>query len=125
MNSKCMEESGFNFEGWGKAGIQEFGYLVRMLSNDKYDRISEETIRGIAEDSELLINEIEIELAKDILTEQDRLNISKETAIHNLNNLKEIIISIKKYINCIDRCHNKTLEKSKWKVWVFKLLGIK
>jgi len=102
MNTKCMEESGFNFEGWGKARIQEFGYLVRMLSKGKYNRISEDTLNGIAQDANLLIQEIDIELAKDTLTEQASLKISRETAVSNLNNLKVIITNIRKYIDCIN-----------------------
>ena len=98
-----MEESGFYFEGWDKAGIQEFGYLIRMISNGQYESIDETTIKDIANDSTNLITEINNELSKKTLTEQERLNISRTTAVANMNNLKNIITSIEKYVECINK----------------------
>ena len=102
MNTECMKKSDFNFTDWDKVSIQEFGSLLSILSNGKYKIIDEENIKNIAMDSDYLLKTIEEEFQKEQLDEQTRLNIDKDTAMANLNKMKDIIILIKKYIDCVE-----------------------
>ena len=102
MNIECMKKSGFNFTDWEKASIQEFGYILSVLSDGKYKEITEDNLENIAIHSKSLLKAIDEEFQKEQLTEQIRLNIDKDTAMTNLNNMKNIIISIKKYIDCVE-----------------------
>jgi len=102
MNIECMKKSGFNFTDWEKASIQEFGYILSILSDGKYKEITEDNLENIAIDSKSLLKAIDEEFQKEQLTEQIRLNIDKDTAINNLNKMKNIIILIKKYVDCLE-----------------------
>ncbi len=86
-------------ENWVRSAIQEYNYLLSYISESRFDRFkaSEDYLREIAENADLLIKRIDEEIGKDVLKEQSHFGISKETAIRNMQNLQDIIISIKKY----------------------------
>ena len=97
---KAAEANGINFNG--KMGttvhgllIHEFGYLLRYYSNEKLDCFDDlQALYNIRND---VLDAIEKDISSKRTKEEESLGVSRETAIANLKNLKEIIISLCNY----------------------------
>ena len=108
--NKFLEQNRINFNGYGGGlnidglVVKEFGYLLNYISGGTISNFYD--LDKIYQNKGMLLANIDKECVKDILKEEDHLNISHETAVYNQNNLKNIIIKI---CDFIDICKNLNL----------------
>ncbi|KAB7687681.1 hypothetical protein GBN24_14310 [Plesiomonas shigelloides] len=97
-----MRDNGMTFEGFGglvihNLVVSEFGYLLRYLTKGKIERFDDFDL--INENKELIFSAMHEELSKEVLRETEVFGYSREITEENINNLKEIIITICSYVD--------------------------
>lgn len=95
-----------NFNGYGgltmhRLAVNEFGYLIRYLTNGNIESFSD--FRLITNNKHLIDERIKNELLKDVLRESEVFGYSRETTEGNILRLQKIVDSIYEYTNLCDR----------------------
>jgi hypothetical protein len=90
-------------QNWTRSIINEFGYLLRFISEGQFEYFSKDNFEEIAKNAEKLIEKIDKQLSLDILTEEEKFRISHTTAVGNMKDLKDIISSIQIYFNMSEK----------------------
>ena len=80
-------------QNWTRSTINEFNYLLRFISEGKFEYFSKDNFEEIAKNAEKLIEKIDEQLSQDILTEEEKFRTSHTTAVGNMKDLKDIISS--------------------------------
>ena len=92
--ARFAEERSFNLKGRSGLSVnglsaREFGYLLRFITNGKHENF--EDFQKIANDSREINAAIALEIAKPTLREEEANFTTHEGAIHNQENLRNII----------------------------------
>jgi hypothetical protein len=109
--NKFLEQNRINFNGYGGGlsidglVVREFGYLLNYISGKTISNFYD--LDKIYQNKDMLLANIDKECDKNVLKEEDHLNISHETAVYNQKNLKNIIIKI---CDFIDICKSLNLD---------------
>lgn len=101
---KFSKENNFYLFGWGGLNINskvvsEYGYLLNLVSKGKFTNFNELT--EISKKTDELIESCNNELKKSPLWEEKAFNVSKVTAQTNLEELREILKKIDKFLKFI------------------------
>jgi len=82
-------------QNWVRSTVGEFNYLLRAISEREFEFFSTATIPHIYKNADRLIANVDKEFLKDAMV-FEKIS-SRETVEGNLNDLKDILISIKEY----------------------------
>lgn len=101
-----MRAHGMTFHGFGGLVVNElvaneFGYLLRYLTDGKLDSFSD--LRKICGNRELILDAIDVELAKELPRESEVFHYPREIAEGNLLNLRVIVETTCEYVDLCDR----------------------
>lgn len=106
---KFLSDNRIDFNGFGGFNVNnlvvdEFGYLLKYVSKGHVKVFDD--LEKIYKEKDMILTNINNECAKNILREEENLNISHETAVSNMLNLKGIIIKICSFV---EKCHELNL----------------
>lgn len=101
----------FSYMTIKKNMISEYGYLLNYVSNGEVETFND--LDKVLENKEVILKNIDDELSKKVLREEANLNISNESAITNMEDLKTIILTIsnlKEYAKTLNLSLDEILE---------------
>ena len=98
---KFLSDNRIDFNGFGGFNVNnlvvdEFGYLLKYVSNGHVGVFDD--LEKIYKEKDMILTNINDECEKNILREEENLNVSHETAVSNMLNLKGIIIKICSFV---------------------------
>lgn len=110
------KELNINFNGFGGLVIDhlvvnEFSYLLRFLTDGKLESFND--FQKIYEEKSKILHNIELELAKENMKEEEAFHVSRATAEGNMRNLANIISKISEYYEYQNKQKNKPLKQDK------------
>jgi hypothetical protein len=109
------QELNINFNGFGGLVIDhlvvnEFNYLLRFITDGELESFSD--FQKISKNQVAILNNIELELTKEKMKEEDAFNVSRATAEGNMKNLANIVSKISTYYKYQSALkHNKPIKR--------------
>ena len=92
LDKKAMDDSGFDYCYWGKAGRDEFVYLLQMISNNNITGYTQKDLEYISNNIKTLIDKI-----NELLQKEESERSSGLIKDSNLYDLIQILLEVKRY----------------------------